>query len=213
MAVVLGTYVIPVEDIKVLIDGKDFAGQPTSRWLAAGLLLVEVVPGDKVLKAVKIIPTSVFTGTGKFAKAITKVNGGTTKLIFNVTDGVIDFGNRGQLAQVIGSLGTGHHAHHMIPWETGTSNVIQQAAKADKHFHLNDFLNGTPRLPSLHLTGHDIYNVKILSVLDAIERRNPNISPEDAYREITNFAEYLKDLIQRNNHLNSGEIAALINWP
>ena len=47
----LGRYVFPIEDIKILIDGKDFDGQTVSRWQAAGfLLLAVVVPGSKVLK-------------------------------------------------------------------------------------------------------------------------------------------------------------------
>lgn len=52
LAVTIGTYVVPAEEIKILIDGKDFNGQSSSRWLAAGMLIVEIVPGGKVAKAV-----------------------------------------------------------------------------------------------------------------------------------------------------------------
>tara|TARA_R110001606_G_scaffold84439_1_gene192097 strand:+ start:1798 stop:3954 length:2157 start_codon:yes stop_codon:yes gene_type:complete len=213
LGTIIGTYVIPVEDIKILITGKDFAGQPTSRWLAAGMLLVEVVPGGKVFKLVKIIPSSIFSGSGKFLKKIIKVNGGSTKLVYSVIDGVVTFGNRTQLAHVIGTLGTGHHAHHIIPWDSASLDLVQKAAKAEKHFHLNEILNGVPRLPGAHLTGHSIYNERVLNIIRSIHNSNPNMSYDDAYREIANFAEYLKDLIQRNNHLDSGQIANLIQWP
>ncbi|CAL2107144.1 conserved exported hypothetical protein [Tenacibaculum sp. 190524A02b] len=47
-----GRYVLPIEDIKILIDGKDFDGQQVARWKAAGFLLLEVVPGGKLLKPI-----------------------------------------------------------------------------------------------------------------------------------------------------------------
>ncbi|MCD8440937.1 hypothetical protein [Tenacibaculum finnmarkense] len=43
----LGRYVLPVEDIKILIDGKDFEGATVSKWKAAGFILLAVVPGSK----------------------------------------------------------------------------------------------------------------------------------------------------------------------
>ncbi|WP_440879782.1 hypothetical protein [Tenacibaculum sp. C7A-26P2] len=52
LAKFIGSVIIPVEDVKVLIDGKDFDGQTASRWLAAGLLVVEVVPGGKLVKVI-----------------------------------------------------------------------------------------------------------------------------------------------------------------
>ncbi len=48
----LGRYVLPIEDIKILIDGKDFEGQEASRLNAAGFLLLAVIPGSKALKIV-----------------------------------------------------------------------------------------------------------------------------------------------------------------
>ena len=48
----LGRYVLPIEDIKILIDGKDFDGQQVARWKAAGFLLFAVIPGSKAVKVV-----------------------------------------------------------------------------------------------------------------------------------------------------------------
>lgn len=65
----LGRYALPIEDIKILIDGKDFDGQDVSRWKAAGFLLLTVVPGSKGLKV-----------AGKIADAtvvVIKLGGGT----------------------------------------------------------------------------------------------------------------------------------------
>lgn len=54
----LGTYVCPIEDIKIIFTGTDFDGEPASRWLAAGMLLTEVVGVGKLFKVVKGIAKS-----------------------------------------------------------------------------------------------------------------------------------------------------------
>lgn len=48
----LGRYVVPVEDFKILFTGKDFEGQATSKAFTTGMLLISIVPGGKLLKAV-----------------------------------------------------------------------------------------------------------------------------------------------------------------
>jgi len=81
LALTLGTYVIPVEDFKIIFTGSDFNGQPTSRWLAAGMLLMEVVPGGKMLKPLvktsKVVTTplkiAVKEGGGYVVKSLGKV--------------------------------------------------------------------------------------------------------------------------------------------
>lgn len=45
-----GRYIIPVEDVIILIDGKDFDGQEANQALAGGMLLVGFIPGGKILK-------------------------------------------------------------------------------------------------------------------------------------------------------------------
>ncbi|MBE7633274.1 hypothetical protein F7642_02890 [Tenacibaculum finnmarkense genomovar ulcerans] len=45
----LGRYVLPIEDIKILIDGKDFNGATVSKWKASAGLLLSVAPLVKVL--------------------------------------------------------------------------------------------------------------------------------------------------------------------
>ena len=93
----LGRYVLPIEDIKILIDGKDFDGQDVARWKAAGGILLTVIPGGKALKPV----SKIVGGTTKWVIAATKVNGKATKLVFKVVGGVVTFGNRSKLAKII----------------------------------------------------------------------------------------------------------------
>ncbi len=84
----LGRYVLPIEDIKILIDGKDFDGQDVSRWKAAGFLLLTVVPGSKALKPVARIAAN----ATRWVKVIS-INGKTYRYTSKVLNGVVDFGS------------------------------------------------------------------------------------------------------------------------
>ncbi len=50
-AIFAGRYVLPIEDIKVVITGKDFNGENVSRW-KSGVMLITDVAGGKIFKAV-----------------------------------------------------------------------------------------------------------------------------------------------------------------
>lgn len=57
----IGRYALPIEDIIVLINGKDFDGQEVSRLKAGGyLLLAVIVPGSKGLKIVRNVSKATF---------------------------------------------------------------------------------------------------------------------------------------------------------
>ena len=51
----VGRYILPIEDIQILIDGKDFEGEKASRTLAGGFIVLTVVPGEKIAQPVKAI--------------------------------------------------------------------------------------------------------------------------------------------------------------
>lgn len=48
-----GRYILPIEDVVIMIDGKDFDGVERNRVAAAGFFLVGLVPGGKITKAFK----------------------------------------------------------------------------------------------------------------------------------------------------------------
>lgn len=58
-----GRYLTPVEDIVILVDGKDFDGNESSRVAAATFLIIGVVPGGKALR-----PLAALSKGAKFAK-------------------------------------------------------------------------------------------------------------------------------------------------
>jgi len=177
------------------------------------------ISGDGVnatLSVVSAIPIAGWFSTGvKWAKkTITLANGKKTTLKWIVTvNGIIEFGNRSQLAKVIGTVGTGLHAHHIIPWFLRQHDVIQKAAKADVPFHLNSTLNGIPLPSTDHLTGHNLYNNVVNGILNDFNILNPNASIEQSYEFVSDLIDHLDELITINSGFNLGEISTLINFP
>ncbi len=49
---IAGRYATPLEDAIILIDGKDFDGGEQSRAISGGFLMLEIVPGSKLLKPI-----------------------------------------------------------------------------------------------------------------------------------------------------------------
>jgi len=78
-------YATPVEDIIILVDGKDLDGASDSRMLAGAFLIVEVVPGGKILKPLKGAAKVATRGTRKIAITIGKTG---RRFIGEVVDGV-----------------------------------------------------------------------------------------------------------------------------
>ena len=156
---------------------------------------------------------SVVTKYGlKIVKASTI--GTRVKLVWKITANGVEFGSRGTLRKVLGITDSALHAHHLIPWAQKIHPLVQKAAKSKHAFHLNEALNGIPRLNSLHLTGHKVYNSKILEILNRYDKLiNPNASFDEAYDFVTGLANHIKTLIKDNPTLNSGQIADLISYP
>ncbi|PWL38992.1 hypothetical protein DKG77_12260 [Flagellimonas aquimarina] len=162
------------------------------------------------------IPIAGWWATGaKYAKKLVDLgNGSKTTLKWVVqANNIISFGDRGQLAKILKTKGTGNHAHHIIPWEFGNLNIVQQAAKSKNAFHMNEALNGLPFNASNHLLGHQSYNTKVGTILSNISSLNPGMSDLQAYNELTSFANYMENLISSNPNLNLGQIADLISYP
>jgi hypothetical protein len=203
----IGTYVLPIEEIKVLIDGKNFNGQQISRFQAAGFILLAVVPGGKIFKIVTKIPRNAV----KWAIGTIDKGGKAIKLTFNVINGMVMFGSRSNLAKIILTK-AGEEAHHIIPWAKRTQSIIQKAAKAG--FHMNSKINGIALEKFKKLTGtgihgnHPAYDTFVQRKLDEFVRKNPNFSPEKAkdFLEIQLIPQLLHYIdLAKNSGLNLNE--------
>jgi len=207
-----GRYLLPFEEVVILIDGKDFDGNDASQNLAGVMLLVEIIPGTKLLKAIKLVPK----GALKWGKLVVSKSGKHVKLTSTIINGLVDFGSEGNnrvlLRKLLGlATGDGKHAHHIIPWKFRDLNIVQRAAKADDRFHISELLNGI-NLPSTnHLTGHFKYNSKIGEILIQMNKIGAT-NNNQAYQSLKRFINYLDTLIKNNPNKNLGEIADLINF-
>ena len=194
-AVYVGRYAIPLEDVIIMIDGKDLDGVEANRYLAGGMFLVGLVPGGKLLKpAARLV-----RGVDNVWKVVVKVGDDVVELTAKVVNGVVDFGNRSKLAQVIATT-AGEEAHHIIPWTRFKGNRVVQEAAFDG-FHMNSKVNGRALQKYTSLTGeglhgnHPQYDTYVQKLMDNFVEDNPAFSSEQA----RNFLE--RELIPELNTL------------
>jgi len=77
----VGRYATPIEDIIILIDGKDFDNAEQSRLQAGGFMLLSIVPGGKILKPI----TRVAQNT-RVWKILVKVGDGSRTVVRTVRE-------------------------------------------------------------------------------------------------------------------------------
>lgn len=124
------------------------------------------------------------------------------KIGVRLKDGIVNFGYRGKLANVM-KLARGH-AHHIIPWAFKGNRVVTQAAKTG--WHMSDpLLNGKGIEKALH-GSHYWYNRYVKNKLDDLIDEYPNISPEKAKKEIEDLVDDLvnkiDDAVSKSTKLN-----------
>ena len=177
-----------------------------------------LIEGDGVNASLSFAATLPVVGwgatTGKYVfKIIPSTIGTKVRLTWKVlNNGIVYFGSSGsKLRKVLGITDSALHAHHLIPWARREHDLVQKAAKSGDAFHINEAMNGIPRPSNLHLTGHSAYNTKIKQILDNLY--DDAMTVDEAYDELFDFVDYLRDLITNNPTLNSGQIADLISYP
>lgn len=196
----LGRYVLPVEDIKILIDGKDFDGQQVARWKGATFLLLTVVPGSKGLK----IAGRIAVNAARWGKIIV-VNGKRIKYSHKLVNGIVDFGTyqSKKFRKVLGIADDlTKQAHHVLSRNLRTHRAIQKAAKSKTNpFHIDEFLNGIPVDKWRNQPNHHLYDRRIRELLDAIPS---GLSPEDTFSRLELIIKNVKKVIKNNpdTHLN-----------
>ncbi|KAF9659323.1 hypothetical protein HBA12_03490 [Tenacibaculum mesophilum] len=178
--------------------------------------IIYTIEGDGLnatLSFAATIPVAGWAATGsKYAIKVVDISS-KTRLTWKVlANGSIYFGSSGsKLRKVLKITNAAKHAHHLIPWAMRNHDLVQKAAKSKHAFHLNEALNGIPRLSNLHLTGHSTYNTKIFNILEAY--KGDINSADEAYDFVSGLANHIRTLINNNPTLNSGQIADLIRYP
>ncbi|NJM79938.1 MAG: hypothetical protein HC854_10530 [Flavobacterium sp.] len=126
------------------------------------------------------------------------------KLTWKVVGNTIDFGSSSQLRKVLGLVGNGIQAHHLMPWALRNNNVLQKAAKSGSAFHMNEALNGIAVATWRNQPNHNIYNNLINNKLNLFNTNNPNASPMDCYNFVSDLIHDVRTWVinNPNSHLN-----------
>ncbi|MEO1515251.1 MAG: AHH domain-containing protein [Bacteroidota bacterium] len=173
-----------------------------------------LLEGDNMNAAIStaaLVPIVGWTATGgRLVKAITGAAGRAVHLRF-ATDaaGRIFFGDRGQLARVIGKL-SGHQVHHIIPWGLGSHDAIQMAAS--KGWHMNDALNGMNLPLARHSGSHPNFNNAVQEKLDELKTLVNQGNSSLVFQKVSQFTANLRRVIDNNPqlHINDPTLADLI---
>lgn len=208
-AKIVGRYATPVEDIIILVDGKDFDGIEQSKVQTAGFMIVGFIPGGKAFKPV----AKIVNGISKYRKVVKVTVNGVNKSIslpIKIVNGVVDFGSTSKLRKTLGMgpiAQDARQAHHLMPRAQAIKNhdVIQKAAKSEKAFHIDEALNGIPVEAWRNQPNHDLYNDLIESKLDEFNTiTNPLADNDEAYDFIIDLIDQVEDWIinNPNSHLN-----------
>lgn len=135
----------------------------------------------------------------KYALKITTTLTGKTKLVWKITNGLIEFGNRGQLRKVLNlAVGNPLVAHHIIPWAQQGNQLIQRAAKSANAFHMNEALNGIPLSTAVHNGSHTHYDNIIIGKMDNFIILNPNATPDACYNQLMIIIQQTRTAILNN---------------
>lgn len=155
----------------------------------------------------------------KYAEKIVTINGTIKRLTWRADDiGTVTFGSGDFLRKVIDAP-PGTQAHHIIPWNLQSNNVVQTAAKRDgaSPWHMNSRENGIPLGPEQHLGQHNAYNGAIGNKLYEINQTLTGLSLSEAsdmaYNKLIVLTTKVRTILEANPHLKVSDpiIVNLIN--
>ena len=125
------------------------------------------------------------------------------KLVWKSSAEGIYFGSdgycRSQLRKVLGlAVGDARQAHHIIPLNQQTHDVIQKAAQSSNAFHMNEALNGIPLDNTIiHNGSHPRYDLNVRQRLDAIDISKP---ADEVYDKLMKVIDDITTVIQNNSN-------------
>jgi len=146
--ILLGRYIFPVEDVLILVTGRDFDGIEQSRAVAAGFLLIDIIPGATFVRALRGARFS--DEVVDFAHTVIKIADDTFKLQKEIFDdviaGIIDLdlygntirkGNFGEIATDVSLYSKGYTPLHVRiddidkPLSTGIDGIFQNPSTGE----------------------------------------------------------------------------------
>jgi hypothetical protein len=188
-----------------LIEG---LGTPAD-LLNAGFYYLE---GDRLNGTISLV--AAIPGVGLFAttsKSVLKLGTlipGTSKRMsqiwIKIDDGVIEFSGT-RFRKVMNLTDAAYEAHHLIPYQLRTHDVVQLAANAEIPFHINQFENGFKLLKELN-GNHTNYNKRMFEVLEDWKSSRRNPTPEDAKKFLEELMDEMRDVINTNPNVGMQDL-------
>lgn len=171
------------------------------------------IEGDGLNASLSMVSAIPLVGYGSLStkyslKIINQVNdiNSKVKLVWKVTANGVSFGSRSQLRKVLGlAVGDLRQAHHIIPWNKQSKEIVQKAAESGNAFHMNEALNGIPLNTSVHNGSHSAYDNIIEQKFINFRNNNPNATPQECYDFLVNLINNIRTWILNNptSHINN----------
>ncbi|CAA7197592.1 AHH domain-containing protein [Chryseobacterium potabilaquae] len=165
--------------------------------------LIYTINGDGLnasLSFASAVPVAGWGAVGaKFAiKTVAVAGGGKVVLgMIKGAGGLITFGKTSKLRAAIKLTDASKHAHHIIPRSLYRHQIIQNAAKSEKAFHIDEALNGMA-IDKWRNTNHPSYNDIIEFKLENFKNENPNANYDECYDFLLDLIDEAKAAINNN---------------
>ncbi|MDM4015897.1 AHH domain-containing protein [Roseiconus lacunae] len=105
---------------------------------------------------------------------------------------------RARLRSALGSSAP-NQAHHIIPWQTRSHELIQRAARGG--FNINGVENGISLARTQHLGSHPKYNSAIIRKLDELLVNNPGLSDAQYADLLRGYVNRLRNGLERSESM------------
>ena len=142
--VIIGRYILPIEDILILMTGEDFDGVSQSRAVAGAFLLAEIIPGSDLIKLLRLTKfgDEAVDLTQAVIRYIDDIASMQKAVIKDVLDGIIDLealgntirkGNFGEMVTDLDFILNGYEPLHVRrvdidqPLNTGIDGIFKNA--------------------------------------------------------------------------------------
>lgn len=137
---IIGRYILPIEDVYILLEGKDFDGEEASRAVAGGFILIDFIPGGKILKPITKGVKAGIKATVKGSRKIYKYVKGSKVVIGEFADDVLKPAKwvDGEVDEIIETLDDVKYIDKEGKELTGSVQIVKQGdtygAKVIKEF-------------------------------------------------------------------------------
>ena len=151
----VGRYILPIEDVYILLEGKDFDGNQANRAVAGGFILIEFIPGGKILKPVTKGLKAGTKATVKGTRKIYKLVKGSKVVVGEFADDVLKPAKwiDGSVDEVIETLEDVTYVAKDGKQAKGTVQVVKQGSEVGFKKVISSLDEFWAQIPTQYLEG------------------------------------------------------------